>query len=115
MNQLLFQKMMKKAKNLEIAKDGKVALSIIEKKEEEFDVVLMDINLPPPWNGITLQKEIRSKHPQYVKIPFIAQTAYAISGNRESMLDEGFDEYITKPISKSILIDVINKVIPGLG
>ncbi len=111
MNQLLFKKMLKKAKFLEIAKDGKTALSIIEKRDEEFDVVLMDINLPPPWTGITLQKEIRVKYPEFVKIPFIAQTAYAMSGNREQMLDEGFDEYINKPISKKILIDVINKVI----
>lgn len=113
MNQLLYRKMLKSAKNLEIAKDGKVAMATIEKhlSDNKFDVVLMDINLPNPWNGITLMKEIRSKWPAYKDIPFIAQTAYAISGNRESMLDEGFDEYLTKPIIKSTLVKTVVAVI----
>ena len=113
MNQLLYKKMLKSAKNLEIAKDGKVALSLVEKHLEgnTFDLVLMDINLPAPWDGISLTKEIRNRWSIYQDIPFIAQTAYAMSGNRESMLEEGFNEYLTKPIIKSTLINTIKKVI----
>ncbi|MFK5856351.1 MAG: ATP-binding protein, partial [Bacteroidota bacterium] len=113
MNQILYRKLLKTSRYLEIAKDGKSALAIIEKQisNNNFQLVLMDINLPEPWDGISLMKEIRNKWPDYKKIPFIAQTAYAISGNRESMLEEGFDEYITKPIIKSALIETINKVI----
>jgi len=113
MNQILYRKLLKTASNLEIAKDGKSALSIIEKEipNNNFQLVLMDINLPVPWDGISLMKEIRKKWPAYNNIPFIAQTAYAISGNRDAMLDEGFDEYITKPIIKSTLIETINKII----
>jgi len=113
MNQLLYKKILKKANYLKIAKDGKVALELVEEhlKSGNFDLVLMDINLPAPWNGITLMKEIRKKWPIYNEIPFIAQTAYAITGNRESMISEGFDEYITKPIIKSALINSIKSVI----
>ena len=113
MNQILYRKLLKKAKNLQIAKDGKVALSIIENPSSgsDFDLVLMDINLPVPWTGISLMHEIRKKYPSYKKIPFIAQTAYAISGNREAMLNEGFNEYITKPILKTALVNAINKVV----
>jgi len=112
MNQLLYRKILKSAKFLEIAKDGKVALEIVEKNlnDNNFDVVLMDINLPAPWDGISLMKEIRNKWPVYEKIPFVAQTAYAITGNRKSLLGEGFDEYLTKPIIKNILIDTVRKV-----
>jgi len=113
MNQILYRKLLKSVGYLEIAKDGKSALSIIEKQTAErkyFQLVLMDINLPTPWDGVSLMHEIRKRWSQYEKIPFIAQTAYAISGNREAMMTEGFDEYITKPIIKSILIDVISKV-----
>ena len=113
MNQILYRKLLKTAQFLEIAKDGKTALAIVEKQNQNnnFQLVLMDINLPAPWDGISLMKEIRSKWPDYKHIPFIAQTAYAISGNRDAMLEEGFDEYITKPIIKSTLIDIINKVV----
>jgi len=112
MNQILYRKLLKSARTVEIAKDGKSALSIVEKEisNNNFQLVLMDINIPPPWDGISLMKEIRKKWPVYNNIPFIAQTAYAISGNRDTMLEEGFDEYITKPILKSTLIDTINRV-----
>ena len=113
MNQILYRKLLKTARYLEIAKDGKTALTVVENqiKNNNFQLVLMDINLPAPWDGISLMKEIRKKWPDYKNIPFIAQTAYAISGNRDAMLEEGFDEYITKPIIKSTLIDTIKKVI----
>ena len=112
MNQILYRKMLQKARILEIAKNGKVALNIVEKQiaKNNFQVVLMDINLPEPWDGISLMKEIRNRWPAYQNIPFIAQTAYAMSGNREVMMNEGFDDYITKPIIKSTLIESINSV-----
>lgn len=110
MNQLLYTKILKTSKQLEIAKDGKQALDLIEEatKTDIFDIVLMDINLPSPWTGITLMQEIRRRWPEYINVPFIAQTAYAISGNRSQMLEVGFDEYINKPILKSGLISVFN-------
>ncbi len=113
MNQILYRKMLSKSNYLEISKDGKSALIAVEKqlKFDNFHLVLMDINLPGPWNGISLMKEIRKRWPVYNDIPFIAQTAYAISGNRKAMIDEGFDEYITKPIIKSTLIESIKSVI----
>ncbi len=113
LNQILYRKLLTTAHNLEIAKDGKTALSYVEKQtlKGNFQLVLMDINLPAPWDGISLMKEIRTRWPEYKKIPFVAQTAYAISGNREAMLLEGFEEYITKPIIKSLLVETINKVV----
>ena len=112
MNQILYRKMLQKARVLEIAKNGKVALSIVEKQiaYNNFQVVLMDINLPEPWDGVSLMKEIRNRWPAYQDIPFIAQTAYAMSGNKETMINEGFADYITKPIIKSTLIESINSV-----
>lgn len=113
MNQILYAKMLKNVDKLEIAKDGKTALSIIEKNygKSNFDIVLMDFNLPVPWNGITLMKEIRKRWPEYENIPFVAQTAYAISGNKDKMLNEGFDGYLSKPIVKKVLIDEIINVL----
>lgn len=111
-NQILYRKMLKSALHLDIAMDGKSALNLIEKMNESksYQLVLMDINLPGKYDGIELMKEIRNLYPDFKNIPFIAQTAFAISGNRKKMLDEGFDEYITKPIIKSTLANTINKV-----
>jgi CheY-like chemotaxis protein len=69
--------------------------------------MLFDINLPSPWDGISLMKEIRKLYKEYRYVPFIAQTAYAMAGDREKMLDAGFDDYIAKPINKNELMTII--------
>lgn len=114
-NQILYRKMLKSAHHLDVAMDGKSALNLIEKMDKlnSYQLILMDINLPGKYDGIELMKEIRKQYPDFINIPFIAQTAFAISGNREKMLQEGFDEYITKPIIKSTLAKTIKKVCAG--
>ena len=51
--------------------------------------------------------EIKKRWPEYNKVPFIAQTAYAMAGDRERLLDAGFDNYIAKPVNKKELINMI--------
>jgi len=112
MNRLVFKKMLGKISDLTICSDGDLALQTIEEtfnKNESFDIILMDINLPVPWDGIHLMKEIKSNYLQAQRIPFIAQTAYAMSGDKQKMLMEGFDDYIAKPIDKSELYHIIEQ------
>lgn len=112
MNRIVYKKMLGQLCNLSICEDGDITLEYIEywlKNNKSIDLVLMDINLPPPWDGIILMKEIKQKYPQAKHIPFIAQTAYAMSGDREKMLREGFDDYIAKPIDKAELFHVIEQ------
>ena len=66
-----------------------------------------DINLPFPWDGITLMKELKNKFPIFQQIPFIAQTAYAMNSDKENLLKEGFNDYIAKPIDKAQLYYLI--------
>ena len=54
-------------------------------------------------------KEIRKRYPQYKSVPFIAQTAYALTGDKEIYIDGGFNDYISKPISKTELLTMIQK------
>jgi len=110
MNRLVLQKMLNKAGNTTIAVDGDETMKIISerhKKGHVFQVMLFDINLPSPWDGIKLMNKIRSEYKEYRFVPFIAQTAYAMAGDKEKMLEAGFDDYIAKPISKNELLTII--------
>ena len=92
------------------ASGGNEAIDLIDRKHktgEEFDIMIIDINLPDGWDGISLMHKIREKWPLYKDIIFIAQTAYANTEDKKRFLDNGFNEYITKPIDSEKLINLI--------
>ncbi len=112
MNRLVLSKMLDKVGNNSLAVDGEETISIIDRAYQNgliFDVMLFDINLPAPWDGIKLMHEVKNRWKEYKFVPFIAQTAYAMSGDRERLLDSGFDNYIAKPVNKNELINIIFK------
>jgi CheY-like chemotaxis protein len=76
-------------------------------KDERIDLVLMDIKLPDK-NGYELTREFKEINSS---IPIIAQTAYALSGDRERAMEAGCDAYISKPIRKDKLITMINELL----
>jgi PAS domain S-box-containing protein len=99
---------------LEIAANGDDALSIIGQRFEQgilFDIVLIDIGLPPPWNGITLSHHIKSAFQGYQQVSFIAETAFALRNDREKILASGFSGFLSKPIDRRYLIKTIASVI----
>lgn len=79
-------------------------------KENEVDLILLDINLPGKKDGVDLVKDLR-KDEKYKNMPIIALTAYALAGDRERLLEAGCDEYISKPMSKKELFDKLKKFI----
>ena len=80
------------------AEDGKEAIEKI--KSKEYDVVLMDIDMPY-INGyeatLIIRNELKSK------TPIIAMTAHAIAGEKEKCLELGMNDYISKPIQADLL------------
>ena len=70
---------------------------------DPVDLLLMDINMPR-MNGYEATKEIRKIRPN---LPVVAQTAFAIAGDKERILAAGFDFYIAKPIDKDDLFSKI--------
>ncbi len=112
MNRLVLEKMLKKTGEIITADDGDDALKKLEKSDSSgniYDVMLLDINLPAPWDGILLMKAIKKRFPKYKRVPFIAQTAYALTGDKELYIEAGFNDYISKPISKTELLTIIQK------
>ncbi len=68
---------------------------IEEAKTNKYDLLLLDIGLKD-INGVEVLKAIKSI-PEYVNIPSIAVTAFAMSGDQERFLNSGFSYYIAKP------------------
>jgi len=84
-----------------MANDGVEVISSYEK--DDFKLILMDISMPNK-NGVDAMKEIKAGELYALrKTPIIALTANAVSGDREKYINEGFDEYLTKPIDSSKL------------
>ncbi len=73
------------------------------------NLIIMDIQLPTiNSKDATL---ILKKDPITQNIPIIAVTSFAIKGDRELCLQMGFSEYITKPINKNQLINIIKEIL----
>ncbi len=86
------------------AENGKQAVEICT-KSHEVDIVLMDIKMPE-LNGYEATKAIKSKRPEVV---IIAQTAYAMAGEREKCLTAGCDDYISKPVKRNKILRLMDK------
>ena len=97
-----------------VVQNGKEAIEQLE--QNNFDLILMDIQMPL-MNGIEATQAIRSSEKLGVKknIPIIAMTAYAMSGDREKFLASGADGYLGKPFKLQNLRQIIKKHTTGLG
>ncbi|NOT83925.1 MAG: response regulator [Methylococcaceae bacterium] len=73
------------------------------------DFVILDIQLPD-INGMEVLKRIRA-HPAGEKIPIIAMTSYAMSGDKHKLLAAGCNGYIEKPIDPMVVVDQIKQVL----
>lgn len=92
-----------------IANDGKAALE--EYKSNEFDLILMDCQMPL-LDGYQTTQEIRKIEESTGKhVPIVALTAYAMSGAREKCLEAGMDDYISKPIDRDALFEMMHKLL----
>jgi CheY-like chemotaxis protein len=88
------------------ASNGKIALDMV-KDNNNIDIILMDIKMPE-MNGYEATTEIKKINPE---IPIIAQTAYALAGEKEKILSAGCNDYLSKPIMGKILLEKINNFI----
>ncbi|MGD9132482.1 MAG: response regulator [Desulfobacterales bacterium] len=93
-----------------LANDGQEAVKAV--KENEYDVVLMDVQMPV-MDGYTATREIR-KEPRLRELPIIAMTANAMAGDRERSLEAGMNDHVAKPVDPNDLFSTLAKWIePG--
>jgi CheY-like chemotaxis protein len=90
---------------IDSSEDGEKALKMVEKKL--YDLILMDIELPG-MDGTETAKRIKIRS-DYKDVPVLALTAFAMKGDKERLLGNGFNDYISKPIDVLNFIEILNK------
>jgi CheY-like chemotaxis protein len=93
---------------LTMVKDGGEAVEAARKAR--FDLILMDVMMPV-MNGLQATAAIRALPPPEAAVPIIALTANSMSGDRERYLAAGMNAYVSKPIERRTLLEVIETVI----
>ncbi|MBL7129719.1 MAG: response regulator [Ignavibacteria bacterium] len=107
-NQFIIEKMFdKKNYDLVIVNDGSEVFQEI--KKNDFDVILMDVNMPN-MDGIEATEKIRKKEEKTGKhIPIIGITAFSDEDERDNYLAIGMDDFLPKPFLDKNLKEVVNR------
>ena len=82
--------------DVKVVECGKAALDFV--KKQKVDLVFMDLGLPD-INGDAVTRQIRSTIPSYDDVPIVALTAHASEENRTQCLENGFNDFLLKPLS----------------
>ena len=91
------------------ARDGEEALQVLGQSRP--DILLLDIGMPK-LDGFGVVQRIRAT-PTLADLPVLAVTAYAMRGDREKVLEAGFDGYLSKPINAAALAEEMDRLLAG--
>jgi two-component system, sensor histidine kinase and response regulator len=91
---------------VEVVDNGRKAVETFSERSKDFDLILMDIQMPE-MDGLAATKELRAKG--FNAVPIIAMTANAMKGDREICLEAGMNDYITKPVKREIIFEIIER------
>jgi CheY-like chemotaxis protein len=89
------------------ASDGQEAMKMVESIRP--DILLLDIGMPV-LDGYAVARKVRD-NPKFAAMPILAITAYAMQGDREKILDSGFDGYLSKPINAAALAQELDRLL----
>jgi len=108
-NQLLVTRILQKhGHTIVLATNGQEAVAAF--RREAFDLVLMDVQMPE-MNGFEATIAIRSLERETGgRIPIVALTAHAMSGDRERCVAAGMDGYLSKPLKPADLVRIIDEL-----
>jgi len=142
-NQKLAKMILTKAGyQVEVANNGLEAVEKYRATPDDFDLIFMDVQMPE-MDGLKATQEIRkfeTAAPQQQssipstqpatqpagkssianlpssiqRVPIVAMTAHAMKGDREKCLEAGMDDYITKPLKREIVFEILEEQVFGL-
>jgi PAS domain S-box-containing protein len=96
---------------VDLANDGQHAVEIIKDRSADYQIVFMDCQMPI-LNGFEATQIIREREKDSNShIPIVAMTANAMSGDREICLNSGMDDYVSKPLDRDLIKEVLNKFV----
>ena len=108
-NQKLAVMMLGKAGyKVEVAENGKKAVETYSQSPEAYDLIFMDVQMPE-MDGKEATKTLRDQG--FADIPIVAMTAHAMKGDREMCLESGMNDYITKPIKRETVFEMIQRYV----
>jgi PAS domain S-box-containing protein len=107
---LVTRLLLKRGHKVEAVDNGRAAVEAVDGAKTQFDVVLMDVQMPE-MSGFEATQAIRDREgSRGVHVPIIALTAHAMQGDRERCLDAGMDGYVSKPIDVDELIASVERL-----
>lgn len=109
-NQLVLGKLLKSLDiDLRFANNGLEAVDMFQ--DMQPDLVFMDISMPK-MDGKEATKTIRARAGG-AKVPIVALTAHAVDGDEQGILSAGLDHYLTKPVKKAEIFELVDRYIPS--
>jgi signal transduction histidine kinase/CheY-like chemotaxis protein len=112
-NQRIVQQLLRKRKlTVTLADDGRQAVDAFQ--AGRFDLVLMDVQMPE-MNGFEAVAAIRALEQAQGRphTPIVAVTAHAMVGDREKCLEAGMDAYLSKPVRRQLLFELVDELLGG--
>jgi two-component system sensor histidine kinase RpfC len=91
-----------------IAGDGETALDLLTERDKDFDIVILDMNMPE-ISGLDVLKAYRFMETE-MNIPVIMLSANALPGTIEECKQAGADDYLTKPVDARSLVETIDRL-----
>lgn len=89
--------------------NGQEALALVEQAPP--DILLLDIGMPL-LDGFAVVRKLR-ENPRFTSLPIVAVTAYAMQGDREKIMESGFDGYLSKPVNAASLVLELGRLLAG--
>ncbi|MDA8138836.1 MAG: response regulator [Desulfobacteraceae bacterium] len=93
---------------VEVANNGREAVEKYSAAPEKYDLIFMDVQMPE-MDGQEATAKLRALG--FTDVPIVAMTAHAMKGDREMCIEAGMNDYITKPIKREKVFEVINQYV----
>lgn len=121
-NQRVIEGMLRRlGHHVTIVADGESAVNaaakVLAAEHAPLDIILMDIHMPV-LDGVGATRELKRRFASQTpgetlpSVPIVAMTAHALAGDREYYLNEGLDDYISKPIRRDDLLALLKRCVP---
>ena len=89
-----------------VVNNGREAVETFTASPKDYDLIFMDVQMPE-MDGLDATRAIREKG--FNRIPIVALTASAMSGDRETCISSGMDDYLSKPIKRELVFGMVEK------